>query len=98
MPNASTKKARSKPKASPDQAAVAETSKSLHQIAAALGYIVLQGSTLKDAKNPDKIRFLSKFGFDRYQMAAILDSTPNTVSKELSILRVSREREEPTLP
>lgn len=71
-----------------------KTNKSLQQIAASLGFIVLQMSPLKDNKNPEKIRFLAKFGFDRNQIAAILDSTPNTVSKELSVLKTGRGKEE----
>jgi len=70
-----------------------ETNKSLQKIAASLGFIVLQMSPLKDGKNPKKIHFLSKFGFDRNQIAAILDSTPNTISKELSILKSSSGKE-----
>lgn len=66
----------------------------LQQIATCLGYIVLQMSSLKEAKNPEKIRFLSKFGFNRNQLAAILDSTPGTMSKELSILKAARDKEE----
>ena len=65
----------------------------LRQIAAALGFLVLQGSSYKDAKNPEKIAFLTKFGFDRYQIAAIIDSTPGTVSKEQSILRSGKQKE-----
>ncbi|MGQ9573639.1 MAG: hypothetical protein ACUVV3_10755 [Dehalococcoidia bacterium] len=68
--------------------------KTLRQIAAALGFLVLQGSSYKDAKNPEKIAFLTKFGFDRFQIAAIIDSTPGTVSKEQSILRSSKGKEE----
>jgi len=52
-------------------------------------------SSLKESKNPERIRFLSKFGFDRNQIAAILDSTPGTVSKELSILKTARAKEGP---
>jgi hypothetical protein len=51
-------------------------------------------SVRKEAKNSEKIRFLSKFGFDRNQIAAIVDSTPNTISKELSILKAARAKEE----
>jgi len=66
------------------------TNKSLQQIAASLGFVILQMSPLKNSKNSEKIRFLSKFGFDRNQIAAILDSTPNTISKELSVLKTKR--------
>jgi hypothetical protein len=64
------------------------TNQSLRQIATGLGFIALQMSSLKDKKNPEKIQFLSKFGFDRHQIAAIIDSTVSTVSKELSILKL----------
>jgi hypothetical protein len=72
-----------------------ETNQSLRQIATGLGFIALQMSNLKDKKNPEKIQFLSKFGFDRNQIAAIINSTASTVSKELSILKASTEKEEP---
>lgn len=71
-----------------------ETNQSLRQIATGLGFIVLQMSNLKEKKNPEKIRFLFKFGFDRHQIAAIIDSTSSTVSKEMSILKASAEKEE----
>ena len=70
------------------------SSNNLRQIASALGFFVLQSSHHKEAKNPEKIRFLTKFGFDRYQIAAMIDSTPGTVSKEQSILRTTKEKEE----
>ena len=72
-----------------------ETNQSLRQIATGLGFIALQMSNLKDKKNPEKIQFLSKFGFDRHQIAAIIDSTASTVSKELSILKAPAEKEVP---
>ncbi len=71
-----------------------ETNQSLRQIATGLGFIALQMSNLKDKKNPEKILFLSKFGFDRHQIAAIIDSTASTVSKELSILKAPTDKEE----
>ncbi len=73
-----------------DAEALEKTNKSLEQIAATLGFIVLQMSALKESKNLEKIRFLSKFGFDRNQIAAMLDSTPDTIGKELSILKAAR--------
>jgi len=91
-PRASESKPR--PRKGPESEAPAHAGKHLHQIAATLGFLVLQASPHKEAKNPDKIRFLSKFGFDRYQIAAIIDSTPGTVSKEQSVLRASKEKEE----
>jgi hypothetical protein len=74
--------------------ALEETNKALQQIAASLGFIVLQMSSHKDKKNPQRIQFLAKFGFDRNQIAAILDSTPNTISKELSVLKTGRSKGE----
>jgi hypothetical protein len=67
-----------------------ETNESLQQIATSLGFIILQMGPLKNSKNPKKIHFLSKFGFARNQIAAIIDSTPNTISKERSVLKRKR--------
>ncbi len=71
-----------------------ETNQSLRQIATGLGFIAFQMSNLKDKKNPEKIQFLAKFGFDRHQIAAIIDSTASTVSKEMSILKSPADKEE----
>ncbi len=72
---------------------VVEQGGALRQIANCLGFIVLQMSDYKDKPNKEQIPFLSSLGFDRNSIAALLGTNPNTVSKELSLLKAAQRDE-----
>ncbi|MFQ6091120.1 MAG: hypothetical protein ACE5OR_00305 [bacterium] len=63
----------------------------LQQIANSLGYMVLQMSDLKDKNNSEKMPMLTSLGFDRKAIAAILRTTPETVSVTLSKMKARTE-------
>ena len=57
-----------------------------------LGFLVFQMSDKKDEKSATpKIEFLNNLGFDRNSIAAILGTTPETVSTRLSELKSSKK-------
>ena len=60
------------------------SSASLQQIANTLGFLALRNSDYKEKSDTDQIIFLSNLGFDRNSIAAIVGTTPNTVSVRLS--------------
>jgi len=62
----------------------AADSASLKQIANTLGFLALHTSNYKDKPDTDQIIFLSNLGFDRNSIAAMVGTTPNTVSVRLS--------------
>lgn len=66
--------------------------KSLQQIAHCLAYIVLKTDKLKDKPNSDVIPVLAALGFDRSSIAAILQTTPETVSVCLSRLKTKSDK------
>jgi len=70
--------------------ALKDAAESLRQIAKCLGYIVVNAGELKDKKDADKIPILHHLGFDRHQIAAVLRTTPETVSVRLSELGLTR--------
>ena len=61
----------------------------LRQIANCLGYMALQMSEVKDKADTERIPFLNRLGYHRNEIAAILDTTPGTVSKQLSITKAT---------
>ena len=61
--------------------------KSLQQIANCLAYLVVHTDELKDKSNNDLIPILASLGFDRNAIAAVLQTTPPTVSVRLSQLK-----------
>jgi CRP-like cAMP-binding protein len=66
--------------------------KSLHQIAQCLAYLVLQTDGLKGKPNNELIPVLASFGFDRTDIASILQTTPGTVSVRLSRMKVKSDK------
>lgn len=65
---------------------------SLRPIANCLGYLVIHSDELKDKSNNDLIPILASFGFDRYAIASILQTTPETVSVRLSRLKTKSDK------
>ena len=63
---------------------IAADSASLRQIANTLGFLVVNSSDFKDKTDTGRILFLSNLGFDRNSVAAIVGTTPQTVSTRLS--------------
>ena len=61
--------------------------KSLQQIANCLAYLVVHTGELKDKSNAEQISALASLGFDRNAIAAVLQTTPLTVSVRLSELK-----------
>jgi hypothetical protein len=59
-------------------------SKALAQIANTLGFLALRTSDYKDKSDTEQIIFLANLGFDRNSIAAIVGTTPSTVSVRLS--------------
>jgi len=63
---------------------------SLRQIAYSLGYLSLQMSSLKDKADTERIPFLARLGFHKNDIASILDTTPGTVAKQLSVVKAAK--------
>jgi RNA polymerase-interacting CarD/CdnL/TRCF family regulator len=76
----STSRKQKEPKASAD----ALTSSAIQQIANTLGFLAIQTSDYKGKTDTERIFFLSNLGFDRNSIAAIVGTTPATVSTRLS--------------
>lgn len=66
--------------------------KYLQQIANCLGCLVIHSDELKDKSNNDLIPILASLGFDRYAIASILQTTPETVSVRLSRLKTKPDK------
>ena len=58
--------------------------RSLQQIANCLAYLVIHTGDLKEKPDKDVITTLTSFGFDRGVIAAVLQTTPESVSVQLS--------------
>ena len=78
------KTASTKPQSASAAGPAVASSASLQQIANTLGFLALRNSDYKDKSDTDQIIFLSNLGFDRNSVAAIVGTTPNTVSVRLS--------------
>jgi len=59
----------------------------LKKVALCLGVLTLRLTHHRFKKDLDRISFLSKLGFDRHEIAAILDTTPLSVSVALTNLK-----------
>lgn len=66
------------------------------QIANSLAFLTMRFSDYRKKPNTERIPFLNNLGFDRHAIAAILDTTPNTVSVRLSQLKASKQDKKPT--
>jgi predicted transcriptional regulator len=53
---------------------------------------LLVNQVLKDGTNREKILYLNKLGVDSDDIAIILETTPGTVRKELSLLKAKGSR------
>ena len=69
---------------------------SLRQIAYSLGYLALQMSDLKGKADTEKIPFLARLGFHKNDIATILDTTPGTVAKQLSVAKAAKRLKKTT--
>jgi CRP-like cAMP-binding protein len=67
------------------------TAQSLQQIANCLAYLVVNTGDLKGKNNRDLMPILSELGFDRRAIAAVLQTTPETVSVWLSNLKAAKK-------
>lgn len=63
----------------------------LHQIANCLGLQSLESPIIKGKTDTDKILFLSSLGFDRNAIAAIIGTTPATVSVRQSEAKAAQQ-------
>jgi hypothetical protein len=63
----------------------------MQQIANCLGYLVIKNEQFKDLSDNDLIPVLWRLGFGRNDIAAILDTTPGTVSVRISRLKAEAE-------
>lgn len=81
-----------KAKAAISESILAE--KSLQQIAHCLGFLLIQTDKLKNKSNNDLIPILASLSFDRSSIAAILQTTPETVSVRLSRLKAKSDKKE----
>jgi len=67
---------------------------SLFKIANCFGYITLHLSDYKDVKTAGpKIQFLDSLGFDRNNIAAIIEKSPEIVSVRLSEMKSTKKNE-----
>jgi len=71
---------------------IAADSASLRQIANTLGFLALRISDYKDKPVAEQILLLSNLGFDRNSIAAMVGTTPNTVSVRLSEAKAQQTR------
>jgi CRP-like cAMP-binding protein len=62
-------------------------SSKLKRISLCLGVLALRFSHHRFKKDVDRISFLSKLGFDRHEIAAMLDTTPLSVSVAMTKLK-----------
>ena len=76
----------------PDVAGSRRRSSTLQQIANCLAILMLSSPDLKDRTDAQKIVQLGRLGFDRHDIAAILDTTPGTVSVRLTINKKSKSK------
>jgi DNA-directed RNA polymerase specialized sigma24 family protein len=60
---------------------------SLDRIARSLAVLAVYSSPYKDKPDTKRIPFLAALGFEKGDIAAILDTTPGTVQKQLSLTR-----------
>jgi len=68
----------------------------LKRISLCLGVLALRLGHHKFKRDNDRIPFLSKIGFDRHEIAAILDTTPLSVSVAMTNLKKkSKKRTKP---
>lgn len=67
------------------------TAQSLPQIANCLAYLVVNTGDLKGKNKQDLMPILSELGFDRRVIAAVLQTTPETVSVRLSQLKATKK-------
>jgi len=63
------------------------TAKHLGTIANCLAYLIVRSAELKDKTDNDLIPILASLGFERSAIAAVLQTTPGTVSVRLSRLK-----------
>jgi CRP-like cAMP-binding protein len=68
----------------------------LQLVANCLGFLVVRFSDYRKKTDTERIPFLNSLGFDRNDIAAILGTTPNTVSVRLSEFRASKKRKKST--
>jgi hypothetical protein len=78
------KKTSTKPTPSQTVDQVINSSTSLQQIANTLGFLALRTSDYKNKSDTEQIIFLANLGFGRNSIAAIVGTTPSTVSVRLS--------------
>ncbi len=69
-----------------------DLNKSLVLVARCLGALAVRFSVTRPKSDTERIHLLQSLGFDRREIAAILATTPNTVSVRLSERR-KRQRE-----
>jgi len=93
MAKSKQKKASSKKTAAtPGSTHIVAESASLRQIANTLGFLALRTSDYKDKTDTEQILFLANLGFDRNSVAAIVGTTPNTVSVRLSEAKAEQDK------
>lgn len=63
---------------------------SIDRLARSLAVLAVYSSPYKDKPDTQRIPFLAALGFERDDIAAILDTTPGTVKKQLSITRTGQ--------
>ena len=85
--------AKSKTKTAVAESRLAE--QSLQQIANCLGYLVVHSEELRGKSNNELIPILMSLGFGRGGVAAILQTTPETVSVKLSQLKAKSKTSGP---
>jgi hypothetical protein len=89
-PQKKTKKAKARQPRSTSTPAADITA--LAQIANTLGFLALTTSDYKNKSDTEQIIFLANLGFDRNSIAAIVGTTPNTVSVRLSEAKATQPK------
>lgn len=63
---------------------------SIDRLARSLAVLAVYSSPYKDKPDTQRIPFLAALGFEKDDIAAILDTTPGTVKKQLSLTRTGQ--------
>ncbi len=69
---------------------------SLDLIGKCLAVLAIQSTSYKDKPDTERIPFLGSMGYSVDAIATILDTTPGTVRKQLSISRTSKRKKKST--
>jgi len=72
--------------------AISSVASSLDLIGKCLAILAIQSTSYRDKPDTELIPYLGSLGYSNDAIAAILDTTPGTVKKQLSISRTTKRK------